>query len=308
MKEMANLPEYELEICKSVVSEYLKYGSVDELLKANNYDIPMSQASIHRLIDEWGIVKAAGPNKPLSELIGFFVSLAEKQVPLETLYKKMPSSFTHAVASLHRTYKDIKKNAKEALEERDLRRVGTAVMIYSEGNPNEIMIGLDTSPRVELGKPYGAVSVPMGFSKRNENPQDSIRRLLQQEVFMEKTVERKFPDNVIPMNPEPFMYVDVVDVRVAVYVLSLPSHLSDLKNFTSHRLKKHRFLPVNEASKFSANHNFRAGLKEMFETYQDLVHAKQEDRGYQIHIRRSWINRKLEEAILAAQARPEAAV
>lgn len=303
MKEMRkwNLPEYELDYRKKVVSEYLKYGSVDELLKANRFSIPMSEMTIHRIIKDWGIIKAAGPNRPLYETISFFVKLIERKVPLETLYTKMPPSFTTAVASLHRTYKNLKENIKRKLEERDLRRGATALVITPQGNPESVLIGFDVSPRKELGKPYGSVSIPMGFSKRTEVKEDSILRVLQQEVFMEKVVERSFPYEVLPENPKPFMYVDVADIRVAVYHLVLPENLSETKSFSSHKLKKHEFLKLDEVSKFENSHVFRVGLSEIFRGYESFFEAQKEEITFSTLYIRSWLNRELEDLILGSE-------
>lgn len=303
MKEMKkwDLPEYEIEIRKHVVSEYLKYGSVDELLKANRFSIPMSEMSIHRVIKDWGIVKAAGPNRPLGEIISFFVKLTEKKVPLEALYTKMPPSFTPAVANLHRIYKNLKENVKRRLEERDLRRSATALVITPEDDPKRILVGFDVSPRKELGKPYGAVSLPMGFSRRTEPKEVSILRVLQQEVFMEMVIERKFPFELLPQNPEPFMYVDVADIRVAVYSMVLPGEFSDTKSFSSHKLKKHQFLNLDNLKNFKEAHVLRVGLAEIFDGYQNFLKAKRQAKVFTPLYLRSWLNRELEELILGSE-------
>ena len=62
---------------KRVVAAYLRYGSVDEILRRQDeLKIYLSQAGIHRLISKWGIVKAAGPNSRISEAIYFLEKLA----------------------------------------------------------------------------------------------------------------------------------------------------------------------------------------------------------------------------------------
>lgn len=303
------LPEYEIEFRKGVVSEYLKYGSVDALMQANHYDIPMSEMSIHRIISDWGIIKSAGPNGPFLETISFFVKLAEKRVPLEALYTRMPSSFTTAAISLHRSYRNLKENVKRKLEERDLRRVATALVITREEDPKSVLVGFDVSPRKELGKPYGSVSVPMGFSKRTEARRSSILRVLQQEVFMEKVIERAFPYEVLPESPKPFMYVDIADIRVAVYSIALPKTLVGAQSFSSHRLKKHQFLSLDEAALFGKSHVFRVGLSEIFEGYQSFLRAKEEQKSFSTLYIRSWLNTQLEDFILTTEGlQPQPAV
>lgn len=297
MKEMGRIPETEIALYNKVVSEYLKYGSVDELLKANNYDIPISYAGIHRILDKWGIVKAAGPNRPFSEMISFFVKLAEKKVPLETLYAKMPPSFGPAAITLHRAYRNLKENFKKSLEKRDLRRVGAALIISPEGSKENILVGYDVAPRVELGKPFGAVSLPMGFSKRTERASESIKRILQQEVFMEKTVNKKFPEKVIPEGAKPFMYVDVADVRVSVFSITLPGSLSPVENFSSHKLKRFKFLHVTEVKEFAKEHTLRAGLTEIVDGYKDFLLKKE---NYKVVFKKSWINSQIDEYLMRA--------
>lgn len=303
------LPEYEIELRKRLISEYLKYGSVNELQKAYHFSIPMSEMSIHRLIKDWGIIKSAGPNRPLYETISFFVKLAEKKVPLESLYTKMPPSFTPAVVSLHRTYKNLKENVKRKLEERDLRRVATSLIITIEGNPKDVLIGFDVSPRKELGKPYGSVSIPTGFSKRTEEGQDSILRVLQQEVFMERVVERNFPYEILPQNPTPFMYVDVADIRVSVYSMVLPGEFIDPELFSSHKLKKHQFINIDKIGDFQKEHVFRVGLSEVFDGYHKFLKAQKEEKSFSPLYKLSWLNRELENLILGSEKlQPQPAV
>ena len=261
-KEEISFEQKELEFNKFIVSEYLRYGSVDEVFKTNNYSLPISYPGVQRLLGRWGIVKAAGPNATLSECISFLARLVEEQIPLEALYKKMPPSFRPSVATLHRMYGEVKREVKKKIENRNFRRVGTALVITPYENQDFILLGRDIStPRLDLGKTFGAISPPMGFSKKNEGSGDSILRVLQQEVFAKLTIERKMP-NIISRDISPFMFVDIADVRVAVYKLILPYEFFDIKNFSSFKLKNHKFVNLESFDNVSAinRRKFRSGM------------------------------------------------
>src|SRR3972149_4019713 len=103
MAEIVFSPEKrEAEFNRFIVSEYLRYGSVDEVFKHNDYKLPISYPGVQRLLDKWGIVKAAGPNTRLSGPPAFLSQLSNEKVPLETLYRNMPPSFKTSMGRLHR--------------------------------------------------------------------------------------------------------------------------------------------------------------------------------------------------------------
>lgn len=259
-EENISTEEREQQFLAHLVAEYLKYGSVDEVYKAHRYDIPISYPGFQRVLDKWGIVKAAGPNSKLSEALSFFVHLAKEQIPLETLYKKMPPSFQTSMGTLHRILSYMKEGVT--------RRVGTALVITPYNKPDYILVGNDIStPRAELGKPFGSVSLPMGFSRKRDTKQKAILRVLQQEVFTKQAIALTMPMDVITKDIDPFMYLDVVDVRVSIYHLSLPKELSTLKNFSSFKLENHRFLSIGNIIKGDTEH-FRVGLIETALGYQ----------------------------------------
>lgn len=276
--------EREKIIYRKIIADYLKYGSVDEVFKKNDYNIPVSYPGVQRLLDKWGIVKAAGPNSKLSEALTFMVLLSDHKIPLEQLYKKLPPSFKTSMGTMHR----ILHNVKEGV----VRRVGSALVIASEENRDLILVGEDIStPRMELGKPFGSISLPMGYSKQDENPRTSILRILQQEVFSLKAIDKQMPVNVIPENPKPFMYLDVADVRVAVYNLILPEKLCDLSELSSFKIKNHRFIHYSEGYGSKNGHHFRTGIKEICMEYRNYLSGKQEKPFFL----RSFINLNLAE-------------
>jgi len=252
--------EREQRFLAHLVAEYLKYGSVDEVYKNHKYDIPISYPGFQRVLDKWGIVKAAGPNSKLSEALSFFVHLAKEQIPLETLYKKMPSSFQTSMGTLHRILSYIKEGVT--------RRVGTALVITPYGKADYILVGNDVStPRVELGKPFGSVSLPMGFSKKRDTKDKAILRVLQQEVFAKLAITQEMPMDIFKDVVDPFMYLDIADVRVSIYHLILPKELSSSKSFSSFKLENHRFLSIGKIIKSDPAH-LRIGMVEAVMGYQ----------------------------------------
>jgi len=272
-----------------IVSEYLKYGSVDEVFSKNNYDLPISYPQVHRILDKWGIVKSVGPNSKLSEAICFMVLLSNKKIPLEKLYKSIPSSFKSSMSTMHR----VLHNIKEGL----IRRYGTALVITSGSNLKKVLIAEDVStPRLELGKPFGSISLPMSYSKNNEDPKKSILRILQQEVFTNEVIDQTFNKELIPNNIKPFMFLDIVDVRVTVYHISLDKKYLNLKNFSSYKLKNYKFIDLNDL--LEKNSKFRMGLPKIGLGYQKYIERSKTIVEYKPVLLKSDINLELAQLVL----------
>ncbi len=290
MKENLSPAEKEERFNRWLISEYLKYGSVDEVYKAHDYNIPISYAGYQRLLDKWGIVKAAGPNTRLTEALIFLEELSLEKIPLERLYRKMPLSFKASITTMHRILNSIRSET--------IRRVGTALVITQVENKNLVLIGNDVSPivRTNVGKPFGSLTLPMGYSRRTESRETSILRVLQQEVFTFPTIERiDTPKRIIPPSPRPFMYLDIADVRVAVYHLTLPPELSKPDSFTSFKIKNHRFIHLGEM--LERKLNFRAGIVEIAAGYRNYL-----ERGNLFSFpifQRAFLNRELAKTAIA---------
>ena len=75
-----NPRENEKRFERSLISDYLEHGSVDEVFKKYRYGLPISYPSYQRLIDKWGIIKAAGPNTNYSEVVSFLMKLATEKI------------------------------------------------------------------------------------------------------------------------------------------------------------------------------------------------------------------------------------
>ena len=259
-QEQASPKEREAAFNRFIISEYLRYGSVDEVFRRNDYNLPISYPGVQRLLDKWGIVKAAGPNSLLTEALIFLEELSLEQIPVERLYRRMPPSFKASMGTMHRILSYIRSET--------IRRVGTALIMTPEDNPNLILVGNDVSPiiRTEVGKPYGSLTFPMGYSKRLEAPETSILRVLQQEVFTVPTIEKKdIAERVIPQTPKPFMYLDIADVRVSVYQITLPEEFSEARSFTSFKIKNHKFLDTSDL--VIKRKGFRTGIVEIAQGY-----------------------------------------
>lgn len=257
----------EKEFNKFLVREYLKYGSVDEVLRVSNHNIPISYAQYQRILDRWGVVKAAGANSRLADTLEFLSKVADEKIPLERVYKKTPNRFKASVATMHRILGYVKEGVT--------RRLGTAIILTPYSNDNKVLIAKDVStPRKDLGKQRGSITIPMGFSSKRDTRAQAIKRLLQQEVFAEKVVEKRFPEKLIPVNPKPFLFLDIADVRVEAFHLSLPKALSDTKHFSSFKLEDFQFIEIDKLVKDDGKFKLRAGVKEgilIYKRYRQLL-------------------------------------
>jgi hypothetical protein len=249
----------EEEFTKFLVKEYFKHGSVDEVFRKYKYDLPISYANYQRILDKKGVVKAVGPNNKLTEAVDFFTHLAKDNIPFEQLYKRMPPSFQTSASSLYRMLLYIKEGVT--------RRTGVALVVTPFDNNEKVLVAEDVStPRIEIGKLFRSLSLPMGFARKRDSRRTNVLRILQQEVFTDKVIESVFPNSFITENIEPFMYLDIADVRVAVYHLQLTKDLSEHKNFKSYKLKNYKFLSTSQI--LSSEDRFRIGVKDAVKGYK----------------------------------------
>lgn len=269
-----------------LIREYLKYGSVDEAVKRNHFDLPVSYAHYQRILDGYGVVKAAGPNNKLTEAIHFFESLAKDNIRPDQLYRKMPLSFQTSIKTLYRIYAYMKEGIT--------RRVGVALVISPYDDPCRMLLAEDVStPRLELGKTYGSLSLPMGYSRKRDSRKSAIKRILQNEVFTQKVVNRTFPDQLIADNFEPFMYLDIADVRVAAYRLILPKNLSSISSFSSFKLRNYHYRNLDELLTKKDGLNLRTGVGEIARGYQKYLQFSRRNLKVNPLQVRSWLNREL---------------
>lgn len=253
------LTESEIEFYKPLIALYLKYGSVDQVFASQHHNTGVSYPHFHRVLNEWGIIKSTGPQSRLAEAIFFLTALAKEKLPLEALYKTMPASLQISAVTLHRILSYIKRGLT--------RRHGTALLVSPESDINLVLIGRDIStPRPEIGKPYGSYSLPMTYAKGNESGHDSVLRTLQQEVAASLTVDRKLSTNLVPENPRVDLIIDIADVRVKTYHLIIPDKM--VKELDSYKLANLTFIPLRQiAQQTDFGSHFRAGVPEITQAY-----------------------------------------
>lgn len=249
------LTNSEIEFYKPLVASYLKYGSVDKVFTDFAHDTGVSYPHFHRILKQWGIVKSAGPQSRFAEAVYFLTALTKNSLPLEALYKTMPASLQISAVTLHRILSYVKRGLT--------RRHGTALIVSPEKDHHLALIGRDIStPRPELGKPFGSLSLPMTYSKRSEPVAEAIKRVLQQEVLTNLTLERKLPPDLIPKNPQLALTIDIADVRVSCYRISLTADL--VHQVTSFKLHHLTLVPITEiALAGGLDSHYRAGVPEI---------------------------------------------
>jgi len=258
MLDMPSFPRKEPEFSQFLIREYFRFGSVDEVLRRHHFDLPVSYATYQRLLNNYGVIKKAGPNNRLSETLAFFEDFVKDKTNLEDIYKKMPVPFRTSLKTIYRIYSYMRRGLT--------RRVGVALVVSPYNNPKKILLARDVSiPSLTLGKTYGCLSLPMGYTRKRDSRKIGIIRTLQYEVFTEMVIKGNFPFAVAGEKLEPFLYLDIADVRVAVYNISLPKELSLVSLFSSFKMKDYKFYFIEEI--LSANLRLRAGVKESVSSY-----------------------------------------
>ena len=262
---------------EQLIDFYLKYGSVEAAFYKEREKIFISIASYYRLIKEWGIVRAVGPHTDFDEKLLFFTLFATAKLPLETFHRLMMlPSFKTSYNTLIRSFREIRR-------ERTTKE-GAALVITPEGLPDQILVGEETSSRYKYGKKLGDLSVPMGFSRKDESPYLSILRLLQMEVSNPLVLEREFvigsdtSAHIIGEEQKPFMTIDIADTRVNVYHLNLPNEHFDPEILVNHRLRNMQLMTTEEILSGGLDSSLRTGIPEIVKTYQDVMSSSQDTR------------------------------
>lgn len=241
---------------QKLITEYFKHSSINQAFKFNKYNLPLSFASYHRILKKYQIIESAGPNSKLSESLDFLSKLASYKIPLEKLYHQYaPTQIQVSTNTLHRILHHVRLKVT--------RRVGTALLISQEGNLDRYLFAQDTSlndPKLGSNMDY---SLPMTHSKMQESAKKSILRVIQQEVFTDLSINNKLPTGIIPQNPKPVMYINIADIKVAVYRIVLP--MSHLK-YSSFRLTNYQYFKIDEIS----NLILRTGVEDILKKYEEI--------------------------------------
>ncbi len=253
---------------KFFIQEYLKLESVDRVFRKHNFQIPISAPTYHRLINNWnniGIIKTAGPNSNISEILLILSHLLDTNLPLETFFRQhVPASLKPTLSTTHRVLQKIKEGI--------FRRQGTALIITPKNNPTKILMGQDISlTNVHFGH-KGDLSLPMSYSKHQEKTNHSIRRILEREVFTNKVINKTFPYHYIPTQITPFMTINIADVSVQVYHLVLPSTLLQPKQLSSFKLQKLELINLHQLTDLHPlEKGIRPGVIEIIQTYKNTL-------------------------------------
>jgi len=241
---------------KNLISLYFQHSSIEKVLQVTNYDLPVSFATYHRILNKYGIIKSAGPNSRLSESLEVLSLINSYKVPLERVYHKYaPHSFKISTNTLHRIMHHIRLGAT--------RRCGTALIISRESERDKYLIGQDTTlNRPQLGE-AGDFSLPMGHTRMQDSHTKSITRVLQQEVFTKNCIDGTFPFNLVSTSLKPLFFINIADIKVAVFRLVIPDRFH---HFSSFKLHNFSFRSTNDI--LCLKH--RPGVGEIVEKYEEL--------------------------------------
>lgn len=249
------------------VALYLRYGSVEEVVRSHPGNLPISIANYHRLVNKFGLVKSAGRHVSLPETLHFFREKAmDPSLPIERIYQSMPPSFQTSLSTIHRIY--------QSIESQVVRRYAAALVISSADNPNEILMGKEVYANSRYGKKIGDYSIPMSFAKKDDSDFDSALRVIQQEVFSGLAVKKcltpasALARQIVPIDISPFALYDIVDVRVRMYHLVFPSQIG-MDELFSYKLTEHAMVERGEIPQAM----LREGVAEMVDIYGDSIYA-----------------------------------
>lgn len=238
-----------------LISEYFRLGSIDRVLKHHHYSLPVSYASYHRVLIKFGVVKSAGPNSKLSESLYILSLLANYKIPLEKIYRKfIPLSVKVSLNTIHRILHFVRLGLT--------RRQGVALLLESETEAGNFLVGNDISLNNSLLGNKGDISLPMGHSKTGEDAKQSILRVLQQEVFTNSVIKRIFPADLLPNHLRPLMFIDIADIKVAVYHIKINPQLT----FSSFKLQNLHFAGKQEL----LGKKLRPGVRDILCAYSDI--------------------------------------
>ncbi len=251
---------------EDLVAAYLRFEGVGKVFrKYGEENVAFSVPTANRILERWRIVKSAGPNREFSEWT-FFIEEWLKDKNVDALYKYLPVSLKTSIPTFYRILSETRENI--------ITRWAAALVITPEGNKDLVLVGNDMGvPRLKIGKPEGALTLAMGYAKKNETARVRITRVMQREVFTKKVLQGEFPWEVVPQRRSPFMYIDIGNVRVPAYHLNLPPHLCGPENFSSFRIENYRWENVYD---FGSLQGVRAGVKEIVRGYKERILEKRE--------------------------------
>lgn len=241
---------------QNLISLYLKHGSIEQVLNVTNYDLPVSFATYHRILNKFKIVKSAGPNSKLSESLDILSLINNYKVPLERVYRRYaPLTLKVSTNTMHRIMHHIRLGVT--------RRCGAALLISRESAKDKYLLAQDTSLTNSALGEAGDYSLPMGHTRMQDSCKTSITRVMQQEVFTKESISGKFPFTLIPGDTRPSFYINIADIKVAIYRLIIPDQY---RNYSSFKLENYTYFSADEIKTLK----LRPGVGEIVNEHERL--------------------------------------
>jgi hypothetical protein len=266
---------------------FLKLGSVESVLESFP-NINVSYATYQRLISDRGIIKSPTGRPPvhIGALTDFFQTMITENSTIERLNKYPISGFVYGERSLYRVLKKIRTGV--------ISHNATMILAHPQYRPDLLLTARDlciNSVDVEHSR-----TAPMTYSTKKEDPYFSLLRVVQQEMLSEMTINgelnvskastHRFLKNAL--NPK--FYVDVLDVRVGVHILEIPTQL--LSRISSERLDSMHFESLyTVAQSDPVTSEYRAGVVDAARKHVE-AHLSNEEKSVGNHFP-SQINRSL---------------
>lgn len=195
---------------QQLIADYLRLESIDAVFKEKKFSLPISFAGLARILRKNNIVTTAGPNSHLSESLYFFSLLKDYGGSVAKLQNKLGISVS--TKTLHRVLHNIRFGIT--------RRFGAALLMEDKNSPGFYLTAQDQTLKGKLGE-KGDWSLPMTHTREQDSHYTSILRVLQREVFLEQTIENRFPTEIMQQNLSPAFSIDITDIKVNVYHIKL---------------------------------------------------------------------------------------
>jgi len=104
-------------------------------------------------------------------------------------------------------------------------------------------------------------------------------------------------EGIAVLGGEPlWVYLDIADVRVSVFQLSLPRGMNAIKNFSSYKLSSYRFLDMEGI--INSNIQTRTGVFEAVAGYKKYLEYLERDLKVNPFQKKSFINAELAQAVV----------
>ena len=256
-------PSSEHEIREHVALEYLRLGSVSKVLQYNE-DIPYSESSIHRIVDEFGIVKFSGRHSaPMGDTLAFLQQYSIDTRGVERVVERtLPWNLQTSDTTFYRVIKHIKKGV--------VRRNAAALVITPENGNNYVLVA-DDSTSLDKNSKSSVLTLPSSFVGPKETDRNIVIGILQREVFANLTLAKTFPYEIVDSASQ-FMELTIGDISLGVYHLPIASSYLTIGSLSSPKLANHRFITPQQV--FSGIHtNLRLGSLEVAEGYVEYLQS-----------------------------------